>query len=543
MSVRRVISKRFIGNNAFLPKSIELEAWRSKPTQDLLQNLGFVRKTQSGLFNWLPLGLRTVRKLENLIRKRMEEDAGAMEVSLSSLSAKSLWDKTGRWDVSKELFKVKDANDIEYCLTPTCEEDITELARNYIASHKDMPIIAYQIGRKYRDEKRPRGGLLRGREFTMKDAYSFASSEEQAIEIFQKMDSVYDKIFTDLKIPFKAALADSGDIGGEMSKEYHFLDPIGEDTVFTCDSCGTTSTIEKCDSLPEEAGEHSGDVDVIYGLSEDHATLICFYFPKGRNFNWNLAQKVLDNDIDMTLKNTDNEKILQMYQDENEDYMFTKILRVMDIRINSRSNFPDFPLSKYLKHNFGQIDEVSIVDAVDKEVCARCEEGTLNASKSIEVGHIFHLGDKYTKPLNVKFRDENNNESLVSMGCYGIGVSRLIGAIAEIGRDDHGLKWPQVIAPYQVSIITNNKSRTPEIDELKAKVMQDVDTFDLDFEGTKLGFGSKIKLSHAIGIPLCVIIGSKSWPNVEIEIRSKNEKLVVPHTETQSKIKELLTTL
>lgn len=530
-------------HSAFLPKSIELDVWKSIPTQDLLQNLGFVRKTQSGLFNWLPLGLRTLRKLEILIRKRMEENTGAMEVSLSSLSAKSVWEKTGRWEISKELFQVKDANNVQYCLIPTCEEDITELAKNYITSHKDLPLIAYQIGRKYRDEKRPRGGLLRGREFIMKDAYSFASSEEQAIDIFQKMDNVYDKIFTDLKIPFKAALADSGDIGGEMSKEYHFLDPIGEDKVFSCDSCGTTSTLEKCDSLPTEAGNHSGDVDVRYGLSEDHATLICFYFPAGRTFNWNLAQKVLDNDVDVTLRDTSNEKILEMYENENEDYMFTKILRVMDIRINSRSNFPDFPLKKYLKHNFGQIDEVSIVDALDKEICGRCEEGVLHASKSIEVGHIFHLGDKYTKPLGAKFRDENNKESVVSMGCYGIGVSRLIGAIAEIGRDHQGLRWPRVIAPYEVSIITNCKDHVDEVNVLKAKVTQDLDTFDLDIEGTKLGFGSKIKLSHAVGVPLCVIIGSKSWPNVEIEIRSTNEKVVVPHTEAHTKIKELLMTL
>ncbi|KAL3232868.1 hypothetical protein RNJ44_04784 [Nakaseomyces bracarensis] len=540
MAIRRLIAKRTVAHNAFLPKSVELEAWKSKPTQEVLQNLGFVRKTQSGLFNWLPLGLRTVRKLENLIRQRMENDAGAMEVSLSSLSARSIWDKTGRWDKSKELFKVKDTNDVEYCLIPTCEEDITDLTRNYISSHKDMPLIAYQIGRKYRDEKRPRGGLLRGREFTMKDAYSFASSEEQALELFNKMDSVYDKLFTDLKVPFKSALADSGEIGGEMSKEYHFLDPIGEDTVFTCDSCGTSSTIEKCDSLPDVGGQHTGDVDVIYGLSEDHATLICFYFPRGRNFNWNLAQKVLDNDIDMSIKEYGNDKVLQAYQEENEDYMFTKILRVMDIRINSRSNFPDFPLSKYLKHNFGQIDEVSIVDAVDQEICARCEEGTLQGSKSIEVGHIFHLGDKYSKPLGAKFRDENNNESIISMGCYGIGVSRLIGAIAEIGRDERGLKWPQVIAPYQISIITNKKD---DITPLKEQIKQSFDTFDLDFEGAKLGFGGRIKLSHAIGIPLCIIVGSKSWPNVEIEVRSTDEKIVVPHTQVIDKIKQLLAAL
>ncbi|KAI8383298.1 uncharacterized protein GWK60_L04873 [Nakaseomyces glabratus] len=544
------VFSRGMANRALLPRKVDIQSLKDIPTLDVLQNLGFIRRTQSGLFNWLPLGLRTLHKLEALVRKRMDEDASAIEVSLSSLSPKINWEKTGRWDKSNELFKVKDNNAFEYCLTPTCEEDITSLMKNYIKSYKDLPITAYQISRKYRDEKRPRGGLLRGREFIMKDAYSFASSEEQAIEIFNKMDSVYDKIFSDLKIPYKAAYADSGEIGGDLSKEYHFLNSFGEDTVFSCDSCGTSSTIEKCNSLPEEDGMCSGDVGVVYGLSEDHTTLVCFYYPAERQFNWNLAQSVMENDLDMALKDVGNDKILEMYQSENEDYMFSKILRVMDVRINSRSNFPDFPLSKYLKNNFGQIDGISIVDATDKEICGKCEDGTLHASNSIEVGHIFHLGDKYSKPFEVNFKDENNSDdSIVSMGCYGIGISRLIGAAAEIGRDHMGLRWPQVIAPYQVSVVTSNNEGMVAINDMKKSLMKNLDTFDLDDLHRSTGFGGRIALSHAIGIPICVIIGTKSWPNVEIEVRGKKwdkgddtpiEKKSVHYSDVIDTVNELL---
>ncbi|EJS43981.1 YER087W [Saccharomyces arboricola H-6] len=509
----------------FHPKSLSNNTLKSETTQELLQTLGFIRRSQAGLFQWLPLGLRSLNKLTDTIRNRMENDGEAIEVALSAISSKSLWQTTGRWNNS-ELFKFKDTKGKQYCLTATCEEDITDLMKNYITSYKDMPITVYQMTRKYRDEIRPRGGLLRGREFLMKDAYSFASNKEDAFISFQKLDDTYNKIFKDIKIPFVSAWADSGDIGGEFSKEFHLIHESGEDTLMSCKDCGDISTLDMSQSYPEKDGQYLGDVDCKYALTKNHSTLLCFYYPKDRHLNWNLALKVMDQDIDLTLRDKPNDHVLKVYQTDNEDIMFGKILRVMDCRLNSKSNFPDFPLKQYLKNNFGQIDDVSIVDAQENEICGKCEEGSLRSFKSIEVGHIFLLGNKYSKPLNVKFVDkENKSDTFVHMGCYGIGVSRLVGAVAELGRDSNGFRWPAIMAPYKVSICTgpNNEENLQRTKDVQLKLLEDS---SMHFQNNilkqfneKLGIGARIKLSHAMGIPLCIIVGSNNWPNVEIEVR------------------------
>lgn len=514
------LALRYRSYHVFQPRKLSKDILKSAPTHELLQTLGFVRQSQSGLVNWLPMGLRSLNKIESIIRHRMSKDGGALEVQLSTLSPKSLWEATGRWS-NTELFKLKDAKKASYCLTPTCEEDITFLMKNYISSYKDLPLLVYQITRKYRDELRPRGGLLRGREFLMKDAYSFATSKEEAIGIFEKVNHVYEKIFTDLKIPFLSAWADSGDIGGDMSKEYHYLHPSGEDTLMKCEQCGISSNVEKCESFPQETGQHMGDVDVKYALSKDHSTLVCLYYPRGRQLNWNLALESVDRDLDAAVREKSNEEVLRIFQESNEDVMFAQILRIMDCRLSSRSNYPDFPLRNYLKNNFGQIDDVSLVDAIKDEICGSCNEGQLKAHKTIEVGHTFHLGTKYSELLEAKFTDRENKSSIVEMGCFGIGVSRLLGAIGEITRDERGFRWPSSIAPYTVSVCVapGNETLTSQIkQQLDSSVGEDA-MYDFN---DKMGLGARINYSHAIGVPLCVIAGPKNWPKVEIEVRGKN---------------------
>ncbi|EDO16433.1 hypothetical protein Kpol_1030p43 [Vanderwaltozyma polyspora DSM 70294] len=497
----------------------------SLQTADLMKHAGLIHGSRSGFINWLPLGLRSLRKLELLIHNKMQNEAGAYEVKLSTISPKDLWEKSNRWN-NKELFKLKDSKDAQYCLTATCEEDITNLMMNYITSYKNMPITVYQIGNKFRDEKRPRGGLLRAREFLMKDAYSFARSKAQAIEAFNNMNKVYDSLFTELKIPFKSAWADSGDIGGDLSKEYHYIHHSGEDTLFTCDHCNETFNMEKCESHPLAPGEYTGDLDVQYALTQDLSTLICFYYPKGKQFNWNLAKKELDSDINSISQILDNDKIISKFLENQDDMMLAHVIRVMDIRINSNCNFPDFPLKKYAKNNFTSITDVSIIDAIDGELCGSCEEGQLKSDKSIEVGHTFHLGTKYTESFGATYFDENSKPSLIEMGCYGIGVSRLIGAIAEITRDSKGFRWPSVISPYIVSIcsqvnVSHKELNQERIDQVKDILYQSPILKNEIFSSfpDKTGIGKQIELSQLIGIPFNVIIGSKSWPNVEIEVR------------------------
>ncbi|CCD22338.1 putative proline--tRNA ligase AIM10 NDAI_0A01800 [Naumovozyma dairenensis CBS 421] len=531
-SIYNPLFKRSI--QIFQSKTLTRGTINNIPTQELLEQLGFIKKISSGLFHLLPLGLRTLKKIENVIHSRMNNDANGLEVSLSLLSSKELWEKTNRWQ-NDELFKLKDGKKNEFCLTATCEEDSTQLMRGFINSYKDLPVLVYQIGKKYRDEIRPRGGLLRGKEFIMKDGYSFAKNEQESIEIFNKMNEVYFNIFKDLNVPVVSAIADSGEMGGSLSKEFHLLHPSGEDTIYTCSSCSNVSTMEKCESFPQsdKEGQYDKDVSVRYGLSRDHSTLICYYFPQNRELNWNLARKAIDYDIDMFLSDTPNDKIVKIYKDSVEDIIFAKVVRVMDIRLSSRANFPDFPLTQYLKNNFSQIDEVSIVNAESEEICGSCGEGHLVGAKSVELGHTFNLGTKYSKPLSVTYMDkENNKGQLVHMGCYGIGVSRIIGAMSEMNRDEKGLRWSRNMSPYLVSICHNTpvKKRIGtdpnlniEIEKLKKELELKIPELsnEILYEfNENIGLGSRIFLSESLGIPINIIIGPKNWPKVEVEMRN-----------------------
>ena len=500
---------------------------KEEPTPALLEQLGFFHKTQSGLFHMLPLGMRTMGKLEAIIHARLQQNNDAELVALSSLSPRALWEATGRWS-NTELFKLKDSRKSEYCLVATCEEDITALLGTAITSYKDMPALVYQIGRKYRDELRPRSGLLRAREFVMMDAYSFAQDDSGAAKMFNDVNETFAQVFRELKVPVVRAWADSGDIGGDQSIEYHLPLTTGESTILTCDhnGCGHIATSEKAVSFPREEAQWEGDVAVKYGLSEDHSTLVCMYYPQGRQLNWNLAKAAMEGDIDGALRDTSNESVLELFQSENDDMMFSKIVRVMDCRINSRSNFPDFPLRSYLKNNFGQIDGVSLVTAEDGEVCGACNEGTLHSAKSIEVAHTFNLDTKYTKPLDVRFTDKNNSsvDNYVKMGCYGIGVTRVIASVAELLRDEHGLRWPAAIAPYRVAVVSNNRdpesNYTSVVNQLRA--VPELSTDIMTRFPEAMSMGAQISLSQATGIPVTVIVGSRSWPRVEIEVRGKH---------------------
>lgn len=499
-------------------KNLTKHAIKTSSTHDLLQSLGYVKQTQSGLVHWLPLGLRTLNKISDIVKHRMEVNAHAQQVSLSLISPKSLWINTGRWSNS-ELFKLKDSKGSEYCLAPTCEEEITTLIGSYVSSYKDLPLTVYQIGRKYRDEKRPRGGLLRGREFLMKDAYSFDVNKQDAVKTFEAMNETYNLIFQDLKVPFVSAWADSGDIGGDMSKEYHYLHETGEDTVLACNACNLVSNVEKCSSYPQEDHLHCGEVAVRYALNPNRDTLICLYYPENRNLNWNLVLAALDGEVDSSLREVSNEKVLELFRGDKseEDIMFSGVLRVMDCRLNSRSNYPDFPLTQYLKSNFSQLNDVSIVDAEEGEICGGCEEGQLKGERSIEVGHTFYLGQKYSMPLGAKFTTQNNTEEFCEMGCYGIGVSRLVAAIAQVTRDELGLRWPKSVAPYEISICAAKQDALlEEVETLLSGYKREIWTN----KDEKAGLGRKIATSHSLGIPLCVIVGPKSWPYVELEVRA-----------------------
>lgn len=498
-------------NNLELPGNL-----MDVPTHELFTKFGFISHPKPGLVHWLPMGLAVSKNVSQIIHRRMQE-ASAEEINLSLLSSSELWKNTGRWD-NTELYKLKDSSRNDFCLVATCEEEITKLVANNLNSYKNMPLLYYQINEKFRDEKRPRSGLLRGREFTMKDAYSFDVSEEAAMQTYNKMVDTYYKIFEDLRIPFVKADADTGDIGGSLSHEWLYLHNVGEDTLFTCDECGNSSNIEKTLSFPEDVDDFI-DASVQYFITTDNNTLVCAYYPKDRQLQPGFIKEEVP---DLNLNVTDQDAILKEFSHE-DTLISKKIIRIMDSRLNLKANLPDFPIRFINRSLITTLTDVPIVSATEYEICAQCEDGHLKLHKAIEVAHTFYLGDRYSKPLKcevgVPNEDGRQQISNVFMGCYGIGISRIIAAIGEINKDSDGFRWPSVIAPWNATIV-----QSPKFDDAKGSqfygLLNDASISYKRDDRPKIGLGKKIKQSHMIGIPLSIILGNQ-FPLVEIEIRGK----------------------
>lgn len=481
----------------------------------LLQDLGFITQSQAGITHWHPLGLKVLRKLQDVIRQRMEE-VGFEEFELSSISSKELWEQTGRWGNS-ELFRV--SNDENLCMAPTHEEEITQLVKNAHVNHKNLPVLTYQITRKYRFEKRPRMGLLRGREFLMKDAYSFDADYPAAMVTYDNVNKAYLNIFkNDLKLPYEVAKADSGDIGGSMSHEWHFVNDKGEDVLFKCDSCGTVSNVEKATSYPTEDFQFAKFANVKYLLTKDNETLVSCYYPQDRIFTTSSLTEYID-DLDLSSLNLSLDEILARFESSGTDMILKKFIRVMDLRINDQTDLPDFPITVFQKNNFSMITDLSIVEPIEGEICHDCEEGELKSMKAIEVGHTFYLGQKYSGAMGAKFTSKQNKPEVFEMGCYGIGVSRIIGSIAEITKDAEGFRWPSIIAPFDFALVSAPKVEQTLIEQFKDSVSDGGLTFNY-FENDKVSFGNKIRLNKMIGVPLVAIVG-KNYPLIEIEVRGK----------------------
>ncbi|CAK9436352.1 uncharacterized protein LODBEIA_P09100 [Lodderomyces beijingensis] len=489
----------------------KLKIDRRLPTAELLAKLGIVSYPHSGLVNWTKTGLLTLDKISSIIRKSLDS-RGYEELRLSLLSHKDAWVTTERW-FHKDFFKIKDEN---FLLVPTAEEPITEHMKRALESYKQLPLTYYQINQKFRKEKRARGGLLRGKEFLMKDAYSFDVDEASALKTYEDMTGAYHEIFQNIGVSYVRAQADSGSIGGEMSHEWHLSNETGEDTIFTCDSCGHVSNIEKTLSLPTDEQLQnwgSGDVSVAYFTNNKRDTLVCAYYPADRVLEPKFLLSEIP-DLDITDARPDSEKV-QQFETMSEADMNASVVRVMDARLNSRSNFPDFPIKFANRSMITTLTDVPIVSANEGEVCGECEDGTLTKSKAIEIGHTFYLDDKYSKPMELKIdvpTEKGIDKRYVKMGCYGIGVSRLVGAVAEINRDDGGLRWPRSIAPWEVTVVSDHDSS--KIDEM----VEQLSRLDYRWDDRNEPIGKKIRESNIMGIPLVVVLG-KNYPVVEIEVR------------------------
>ena len=526
----------------------------------LLIRAGMIRKLVAGVYNYLPLGLRTLNKIEKVIREEMDE-SGALEILSSAIQPKELWEESGRWQkYGPELMRFKDRHDRDFCLGPTHEEIFTDLVRNEIKSRKNLPINLYQIQTKYRDELRPRFGLMRGREFIMKDAYSFDLTPEGLDESYKVMYDVYEKIFTRLGINYKIVLADTGAIGGSGSHQFMALSEVGESDIIYCDKCGYAADIEKASSKPD-----------LYKVDEEEKPLEKVLTPGKKsieevseflNINAkdlaksmvyrNLADNSLViamvrgdrevNEIKLVnhLNIAEHELVLATYDDiislgSVEGFvgpvnMNTKIIideEVAKMRnVVVGANEFNYHL---LNANYGRDfngDVIELRSASAGDLCPVCG-APLATERGIEVGQIFKLGTKYSEPLKCTYQDEQGKNVPMVMGCYGIGVTRTMSSIIEQNHDEFGIAWPINVAPYHAVVVPinyNDETMRQGAEYIYSKLKEAKVEVILDDRDAKPGF--KFKDWELIGVPYVITVGRLAGEGIcEFKTRKTLEKV------------------
>ncbi|MGO9566979.1 MAG: proline--tRNA ligase [Desulfomonilaceae bacterium] len=523
----------------------------------LMVRAGMIRKLTTGIYSYLPLGYRSLRKMEQIVREEMDA-AGAQEVFLPMVQPAELWKESGRWDFyGTELLRFKDRHDRECCLGPTHEEVITDLVRRDVRSYRDLPLNLYQIQTKFRDEIRPRFGLMRGREFMMKDGYSFDATEEGAEESYRLMWDAYRRIFERCGLGFRAVEADSGPIGGSFSHEFTVLANTGEDTIVSCDSCDYAANMEKAEIRPCEP------VDTASGTSrkkvETPGTSTIEEVSRFLNVKPQDLIKTLilrsdvgpvavlirgDHDLnEVKVKNflkatelelADERTIVEVTGGplgfsgpvglQNVTILADHAIRGMSSAVvganEKDAHLVDVnPQSDFRTDHYGDFRAAAAGDA-----CPRCA-GKLLLSRGIEVGHVFKLGVKYSEAMNARFLDAEGQEKPMIMGCYGIGVSRTIAAAIEQNHDDDGIIFPPAIAPFTV-IVTPVGAKSVEIEEAADRVYSDLwnDSIDTLLDDRDERPGVKFKDADLIGIPFRVTIGKKSLAEGKVELRNRQTK-------------------
>jgi prolyl-tRNA synthetase len=524
---------------------------------DLLVRAGFLRQAHSGIFHLLPLGLRVQNKLEALIDKHMSS-LGATKVSLSSISSEELWQRSGRLEGrDSEFLRLQDRKGAKYLLSPTHEEEITEIVASAVNSYKDLPLRLYQVTRKYRDEARPRQGLLRGREFLMKDLYTFDSTEEQARETYDQVRNAYSAFFDELNLPYLVASADSGSMGGSLSHEYHLASANGEDNIISCKKCDYSTNEEL---YPGTLGPHelnhakkaNTDINTILTstpfLSKDKNTIFNVVTPRNSGpINTHLLKK-LHPSLDTTLENAF--AVWSSLNQKSPDRPRTEI-QILDGRL---AHLPlSNPTGPTIPH-----PNIALTAPSETSTCPSCSSpSSLKISKAIEIGHTFHLGTRYSAPLNAQVLSSSNKLAPIAMGCHGIGVSRLLAAAASQLTDSKGLNWPVKIAPFTTVIVAAPKAATEEdlarVYDVLAKDGQQHQfqlnedrqssstALDVTLDDRDRPLGWKLRDADLIGYPFIVVLG-KAWKaggKVELQCRRLEVREEVSLEELGARLREL----
>ncbi|OGI10343.1 MAG: proline--tRNA ligase [Candidatus Margulisbacteria bacterium GWF2_35_9] len=575
-------SKYFIPTLRDIPSEAEI------PSHKYALKGGYIKKIASGIYDYLPLGLKVLRKIEAIVRKEMNK-SGAMEVSMPSMVPAELWQKSGRWSFyGKELLRIKDRADREFCFGPTHEEVIVDMVSNNIQSYKQLPINLYQIQTKFRDEIRPRFGLMRAREFTMKDAYSFHEDQSSLDATYQDMYKAYCNIFTNCGLKFRVVNADSGNIGGNSSQEFMITADSGEDEILYCSSCTYAANVEKAATIihnPDEENQTAIEVetpgiksieDVSKFLNSTPTQLIkalvyqyeimieqnkyeakyALIFIRG---DYDLSEIKLGNKLNaLSLRlATDDEiqtqlnapsgflgpvglatnKSLTILADDSIKGLKNAIVGAnkVDYHLKNVNTPKDYTFDEYI--------DLKIVKEGD--TCPECKKGQLIKERGIEVGHIFKLGSKYSESMKAVFLDKNGKEQPFIMGCYGIGIGRTAMAAIEQNYDDNGPTWPIQIAPFEVILIQanmNNETQSTVANNLYQTLLSN--NIDVLFDDRNERMGVKFNDADLIGSPIRIVIGKKADEGiVELNLRSgiKDELAVADVVTTIDKhITELL---
>ena len=555
-------------SQAYLPTRKEDPADAEVVSHKLLVRGGYIRMLTRGIYNFLPMGWRSVRKIEEVVRQEMDR-AGAQEVRLPAVQPAELWQESGRWEeYGPELLRFEDRKGGDFCFGPTHEEVITDMIRGDIKSYKQLPMNLYQIQTKFRDEIRPRFGLMRGREFIMKDAYSFDVDLEAAKESYDKMYEAYDRICDRLGFDYAAVEADTGNIGGSHSHEFQVLAETGEDAIVTCPDCGYAANVEKAEIAVAD-GERDEDQAAMETVDTPGASSIdeiCeFLDVQADQVVKTLIYRVDDELVAVLLRGDHNANEVKIGAAVSEalDWDAIEVELATDAQIKEATGSPvgfagpvglEMPViadrsvetmsnvvvganaadKHHVNANHGRDFEVQafadVREARAGDPCGRCG-GTFEAHRGIEIGHVFLLGDKYAQAMEANYLDNNGRHQPIQMGCYGIGITRILAAVVEQNHDDDGIIWPMPIAPYQVLMSVLH----PDNEDVKEAADEIYDALSAEgievlMDDRDMGIGAKFKDADLVGIPLRLVLGGRGVGNGEVEWkwRDSDEQENVP---------------
>jgi prolyl-tRNA synthetase len=565
-------------SQSYLPTYRDAPSDAEVVSHQKLVQAGYIRKVGLGIFDLLPLGIRSVQKIEKIVREEMNK-SGAQEVLMPHMVPSELWEESGRWNkYGKELLRIRDRHEREYCFGPTHEEVICEMVRNEASSYRHYPFNLYQIQTKFRDEIRPRFGLMRGREFIMKDAYSFHTDSSDLDREYDVMFKTYQNIFERLGLAFKAVEADNGSIGGSGSHEFMVLADTGEDAIANCHTCDYAANLEK--AVTKHEASSSSDHPAMETIdTPDQKTIeeVCQFLkinPKDTiksllyktDDSWTMLCLPGNKQVsDIKLGNVTNANELRLASHEEVLEVLgvatgslspvglkTDVKIIYDESLKRESSYTAGAneSGKHLKNVvIGRDLEIKeyhdFTEILEGDTCPRCEKGKLEILRGIEVGHIFKLGDLYSKSMNVSFLNKEGKSEFPVMGCYGIGITRVLAACVEQNHDDKGMMCPKAIAPFDIHLLTMGPEE--ELTTAASDIYKSLteNGFDVLWDDRDERAGVKFNDADLMGNPLHIVIGRKSLAKGEVEykIRKTGERGTLPLNDVLNQVKQVWETV